>query len=64
MIAAGLVLLGMRSVLVIILYSPLSLDVASNSRFHDVQWSHPSLGLTSLNLCISCLGCEMGMGVA
>ena len=63
-IAAGLVLLGMRSVPVIIPYSPLSLVVASNSHFHDVQLSHLSLGLTSLNLCILCLGCEMGMGVA
>ena len=54
--AVGLVSLGMRLVLVMIPYSPLSLAVASNLRFHDIQLSCPSLGLMSLNLWMSCFG--------
>ena len=52
-VAVGLVSLGMRSVPVMIPYNPLSLAVANNSHFHDVQLSHPSLGFTSLNLWMS-----------
>ena len=36
---AGLVFLEMRSVPVIMPYSPLSLAIASSSRFHDVSKS-------------------------
>ena len=64
MVVAGLVFLGMRSVLVIMPYSPLSLAMANSSHFHDVQLSLPSLGLMSLNLWMSYFECDMGMGVA
>ena len=57
--ADGLVSLGIRSVPVMMLYSPLSLAVASNSLFQDVQLSRPSLGFMSRNLWISCLGGEV-----
>ena len=48
--ADGLVSLGIRSVPVMMPYSPLSLAVASNSLFQDVQLSRPSLGFMSRNL--------------
>ena len=57
--ADGLVSLGIRSVPIMMPYSPLSLAVASNSLFQDVQLSHLSLGFISLNLWISCLGGEV-----
>ena len=62
--ADGLVSLGIRSVPIIIPYSLLSLAVASNSCFHDVQLSHLSLGFMSLKLWMSCLGGEMQLRVA
>ena len=55
----GLVSLGIRLVPIMMLYSPLSLAVASNSLFQDVQLSRPSLGFMSQNLWISCLGGEV-----
>ena len=61
--ADGLVSLGIRLVHIIIPYSPLSLAVASNSHFHDIQLSCPSLGFMSLNLWMSCLGGEMELGL-
>ena len=61
--ADGLVSLGIRSVPVMILYSPLSLVVASNSLFQDIQLSHPSLGFMSWNLWISCLGGEVACDI-
>ena len=57
-VAVGLVSLEIRSVLVMIPYSPLSLAVANSLRFHDVQLSCPSLGLMSLNLWMSCFGSD------
>ena len=53
-----------RLVPIMSLYSPLSLAVASNSLFHDVQLSHLSLGFMSLNLWMLCLGGEMELRVA
>ena len=58
-IVDGLVSLGIRSVPIMMLYSPLSLAVASSSLFHNIQLSHLSLGFMSLNLCMLCLGGEM-----
>ena len=59
----GLVSLGIRSVPVTMPYSPLSLAVASNSLFQDIQLSHPSLGFMSRNLWISCLGGEVACDI-
>ena len=45
--ADGLVSLGIRLIPIMMPYSPLSLAVASNSLFQDVQLSHLSLGFVS-----------------
>ena len=62
-IADGLVSLGIRSVPVMMPYSPLSLAVASNSLFQEVQLSRPSLGFMFRNLWISCLGGEVACDI-
>ena len=61
--ADGLVSLGIRSVPIMMPYSPLSLAVASNSLFQDVQLSHLSLGFMSQNLWILCLGGEVACDI-
>ena len=54
---------GRGSVPVILVYKPQSQAIAKSSHFQEAQLSHPSFGLMSRNLCMSCLGCTVAVVV-
>ena len=63
MVVFSLEVEGRVSALVIIAYSPLSLAVVRSSHFQETQFVSESFRSMSQNLCMSCLGCEIGVAM-